>query len=86
MGILANLKHVCRKKLGQNFTVKNAAGRFLTFFKCKEKNLIKESSIFLAHNFNDAKINSDFDKVFENEEATNIIFRAFGNFIFKLNF
>lgn len=83
-----NLKHICRKELGQRLTLKNATGRFLAFLKCKEKNLINEGSIFLAKNFNDTKIYSDFDKVFENEEATDVIFESFDKHFyvfFKIN-
>lgn len=73
-----NLKNVCRKKLGQDLTVKNAVGRFLLFFNCNEKKLIKEASMFLAMNFNDVKMYSDFDEVFKNKEAAAVIFDAFG--------
>lgn len=69
------LKNFCREKIKENWNVKTATGRLLVHFNCAE-----EGSVFIAKNFNDVKMHSDLKQVFENEVATNAIFKAFGKF------
>lgn len=79
------LKNVCRKKLSETLDVKNAARRFLVFLKCQEDTLIEATSLFLAKNFNDVKIQVDFKEIFENQNAIDAVFKVFGSFTFYIH-
>lgn len=77
-----NFKNTCRKGWGQGLTLKNATSRLLTFLNCKEKHLDRETSIFLAKNFNYVEIHSDCKHVFANNEAAAVLFQVIGEHFF----
>lgn len=72
------LKNVCRERLIKTLSLKNAAKRFLTFLECQETTLIEETSLFVAENFNDLKIQLGFKQVLLNPDLVSAIFDAFG--------
>lgn len=74
------LKNVCREKLGETLNFKNAAARFLAFLECKEKHLIQKTSLFLANNYNDVKLQLGFKKVLEKPDAITAVFDVFGEY------
>lgn len=81
-----NLKNACREKFVKTLTTGNAVQRLLYFLDREEANLTKETSIFIAKNFNDIKSRADFNQVLEKIEAITSIFDTFGKLYFLIIF
>lgn len=74
------LINFCTEKLIETLTKKNATQRLLKFVQFQEKQLIAETSNFVAKNFNDIKTRPEFKHILDQPTILNAIFDVFGTF------
>lgn len=78
------LINFCLEKISQTLNKENASKRLLHFVEFKENQLLKETIMFVAKNFNDVKASVGFEQILENPTIFDLIFDSFG--MLKLNF
>lgn len=74
------LINFCIEKLIETLNKENVIQRLLNFLQFQEKKLIKETSFFVAKNFNDLKNHPDFEQILDKPTILDAIFDVFGTF------